>query len=82
MLPIAAFLCAIANIENENTERNTTAYIQNWISKLQEDNRLIIHAAGNAQRGVDSILGISFENAGESHEQNEAGHRNWPLSSG
>jgi antirestriction protein ArdC len=65
----AAFLCAIADIANENTERNTTAYIQNWISKLQEDNRLIIHAAGNAQRGVDSILGISFENAGESQEQ-------------
>jgi antirestriction protein ArdC len=61
----AAFLCAIADIANENTERNTTAYIQNWISKLQEDNRLIIHAAGNAQRAVDSILGISLDNADE-----------------
>jgi antirestriction protein ArdC len=59
----AAFLCAMAGIANENTERNTTAYIQNWISKLQEDNRLVVHAAANAQRAVDSILGISFENA-------------------
>src|SRR5260370_38388320 len=33
----AAFLCAISGIANENTERNTTAYIQNWISKLEED---------------------------------------------
>ena len=45
----------------QNTERNTTAYIQNWISKLEEDNRLIVHAAGNAQRAVDSILGTAFE---------------------
>ena len=57
----AAFLCAIAGIANENTERNTTAYIQNWISKLEDDNRLIFHAAANAQRAVDSILGISFQ---------------------
>jgi antirestriction protein ArdC len=64
----AAFLSAIAGIANENTERNTTAYIQNWISRLQEDNRLIIHAAANAQRAVDSILGISFENADVSEE--------------
>ena len=29
----AAFLCAIAGIANEHTDRNTTAYIQNWISQ-------------------------------------------------
>jgi antirestriction protein ArdC len=67
----AAFLCAIAGIANENTERNTTAYIQNWVSKLQEDNRLIVHASANAQRAVDSILGISFEHANESIEMLE-----------
>jgi antirestriction protein ArdC len=64
----AAFLCAIAGVANENTERNTTAYIQNWISKLEENNRLIVHAAGNAQRAVDSILGTTFEREGESIE--------------
>ena len=57
----AAFLCAIAGIANEHTDRNTTAYIQNWISKLEEDNRLIVHAAANAQRAVDLILGSTFE---------------------
>ena len=57
----AAFLCAIAGIANEHTDRNTTAYIQNWISKLQEDNRLIVHAAANAQRAADCILGETFE---------------------
>ena len=57
----AAFLCAIAGIANEHTDRNTTAYIQNWISKLEEDNRLVIHAAANAQRAADCILGENFE---------------------
>ncbi|QNI35877.1 ArdC family protein [Edaphobacter albus] len=57
----AAFLCAIAGIANEYTDRNTTAYIQNWISKLEEDNRLVIHAAANAQRAADCILGKTFE---------------------
>jgi antirestriction protein ArdC len=61
----AAFLSAIAGIANEQTDRNTTAYIQNWISKLQEDNRLIVHAAANAQKAVDSILGNTFEDAAE-----------------
>ena len=64
----AAFLCAIADIANEDTERNATAYIQNWISKLEQDNRLILQAAANAQRSVDSILGVSFENADGSAE--------------
>ncbi len=57
----AAFLCAIAGIANEHTDRNTTAYIQNWIAKLEEDNRLIVHAAANAQRAVDLMLGSTFE---------------------
>jgi antirestriction protein ArdC len=57
----AAFLCAIAGIANERTDRNTTAYIQNWIAALEEDNRLIVHAAANAQRAVDLILGSTSE---------------------
>lgn len=66
----AAFLCAIAGIANEHTDRNTTAYIQNWTSKLEEDNRLVIHAAANAQRAADCILGESFEATTQSTEQN------------
>ena len=53
----AAFLCAIAGIANEHTERNTTAYFQNWISTLEGDNRLILHAAAAAQKAVDMITG-------------------------
>lgn len=61
----SAFLCAIARIANEHTDRNTTAYIQNWISRLEADNRLVIHAAANAQRAADCILGDVTEEATE-----------------
>jgi antirestriction protein ArdC len=57
----AAFLSALAGVAAEHTERNTTAYIQNWIAKLEEDNRLIVQAAGKAQRAVDYILGDPME---------------------
>lgn len=67
----AAFLCAIAGIANEHTDRNTTAYIQNWISKLESDNRLIVHAAGNAQRAADCILGDPFAEATETPQAPE-----------
>jgi len=66
----AAFLCALAGIANEHTERNTTAYIQNWISELQEDNRLIVHAAANAQKAVDLIIGTAFEEERETGDEN------------
>jgi antirestriction protein ArdC len=64
----AAFLCAIAEIANEHTDRNTTAYIQSWIARLEEDNRLIVYAAANAQRAVDCILGSTFEEENETTE--------------
>ena len=67
----AAFLCAIAEIANEHTDRNTTAYLQSWIAKLEEDNRLIVHAAANAQRAVDSIIGTTFEDEAGGNEETE-----------
>ena len=57
----AAFLCAFGGIATKHTEQNTAAYIQNWISKLEQDNRLIVQAAARAQRAVDLITGHSFE---------------------
>jgi antirestriction protein ArdC len=66
-----AFLCAIAEIANEHTDRNTTAYIQSWISRLKEDTRLIVHAAANAQKAVDSILGNTFAEENETTEETE-----------
>jgi antirestriction protein ArdC len=56
----AAYLCAIAGIGNEHTDCNTMAYIQSWISRLEEDNRLIVQAAA-AQKAIDLIVGTTFE---------------------
>jgi antirestriction protein ArdC len=67
----SAYLCAIVGIANDQTDRNTTAYLQSWIAKLEEDNGLIVHAAANAQRAVDSIMGTTFEDQAESNEESE-----------
>lgn len=61
----AAFLCALAGIVNEHTERNTAAYISQWMERLRKDNRLIVQAAAAAQKAVDLITGQSFEAATE-----------------
>jgi hypothetical protein len=39
----------------------------------ETDNRLIVQAAANAQRAVDSILGTSFESANESETEETTG---------
>ena len=51
-------LCGAVGIESMTIE-NQTAYIQNWIKALQADKRLIIHAAGAAQKAADYILKVN-----------------------
>ena len=76
----AAFLCSIAGIANEHTDRNTTAYLQNWISQLQQDNRLIVQVAANAQKAADLILGTAFESGEEQERDEEAATSGSPAS--
>ena len=52
----AAFLCAMTGIER-TTIKNNAAYIQNWLGKLRNDGTIVIHAASQAQKGVDYISG-------------------------
>lgn len=52
----SAFLAAVAGIDNKDVEQNTVAYIQNWISALKADARMMVVAAAQAQRAVDMIL--------------------------
>jgi antirestriction protein ArdC len=56
----AAFLCGQAGIA-ERTVENSAAYIQNWLQALQNDNKLIVQAAGQAQKAADFILGVKHE---------------------
>lgn len=43
-------------METSKTFRNTAAYIQSWIRALKNDKRMIVSAAGKADKAVDMIL--------------------------
>ena len=51
----AAFLCGITGIENK-TITNSSSYLQSWLQVLRSDSRLVLVAAGQAQKAVDLIL--------------------------
>jgi len=51
----ASFLCATCGIENKTID-NSSAYIQGWLKRLNNDKTLIISAAAQAQKAVDYIL--------------------------
>jgi antirestriction protein ArdC len=52
----AAFLCGHCEIENK-TINLSASYIQSWLGKLKEDRKLVVHAAAQAQKASDFILG-------------------------
>ncbi|WP_449241446.1 ArdC family protein [Desulfoscipio gibsoniae] len=52
----AAMLCGIARIDN-STLPNSVAYIQSWLRKLKNDNKLVVQAAAQAQKAADYIQG-------------------------
>lgn len=58
----SAYLCGVAGIA-ERTLDNSAAYIQNWLEALENDHKLIVQAAAQAQRAADFILGTKFEDA-------------------
>ena len=60
----AAFLCGVAGIENTTTT-DSASYIQGWLRKLQDDTKLLIGAAAQAQRAADYILGETAEAAAD-----------------
>jgi antirestriction protein ArdC len=53
----AAFLCGHAGIV-ERTIDNSAAYVASWLSRLKNDPKLVITAAGQAQKAADFILGV------------------------
>lgn len=40
-------------------------YVGSWLRKLKDDKRLIVQAAGQAQKAADYIVGVKFEDATE-----------------
>jgi len=55
----ASFLNAAAGISPPTIEQSA-AYIDNWRKQLKDDKRLVVQAAGSAQRAADWILGETF----------------------
>jgi antirestriction protein ArdC len=54
----ASMLCGVAGIAAA-TLANSAAYIGNWLAALKDDRRLIVSAAGKAQRAADLIRGTA-----------------------
>ena len=53
----AATILNTCGIETPSSFRNSAAYIDNWLRAIRGDNRLIVSAAGKAEKAVSLILG-------------------------
>lgn len=53
----SASLMNIIGIETASSFRNSSAYIQGWLSKLRNDVKFIVSASSKAEKAVDYILG-------------------------
>ena len=52
----SAFLCGYAGIV-DRTINSSAAYLEGWLKQLKQDRTLIVHAAAQAQKAADFILG-------------------------
>ena len=52
----AAFLVNHTGLETSGSFRNSAGYIQSWLKQLKDDKRLIVSAAGKADKAVAMIL--------------------------
>jgi antirestriction protein ArdC len=52
----AAFLNNHTGILNDETIKDSTAYIQGWLEQLRNDKKFIVEASAKAQKAVDYIL--------------------------
>ena len=59
----AASLMNTVGIETSASFKNSAAYVGNWLTALRNDSRLIVSAAGKAEKAVKMILGEEGANA-------------------
>lgn len=64
----AAFLCGHCGIENATID-NSAAYLRHWLEVLKSDSKMVIQAAGAAQKAADYILGTTFDVADETQPE-------------
>ena len=54
----AAVILHEIGMETSSTFRNSVAYVQNWLESLKGDKKMIVSAAGRADKAVRMILGM------------------------
>lgn len=62
----SAMLATVAGIDASAFLPQTAAYVASWLKSLKNDPKMVIQAAGKAQRAADFILGSSDD--GSDHE--------------
>lgn len=67
----AAFLAGHAGFVDRTIE-NSAAYLQGWLNVLKSDNKMLVHAAGKAQKAADYILNIKQGQNGDIEESEAA----------
>jgi antirestriction protein ArdC len=72
----AAFLSKEAGILDSVRFDNSAAYLGSWIKKLENDPRMIVSAASQAQRASDFVLGIEHK---ESLQECQTSPEGMPL---
>ena len=73
----AAFLSNEAGILDSVRFENSAAYLGSWVQKLENDPRIIVSAASQAQRSSDFIMGIEHK---ESLQECQISPEGMPLS--
>jgi proteasome lid subunit RPN8/RPN11 len=53
----SAFLCGHCEIENKTIDQSAS-YIEQWLARLKQDRKLVVHAAAQAQKACDFILNV------------------------
>ena len=54
----SAMLCTATGIDNTDIFENSIAYLQSWIKALKNDSKMIVWAAGRAEKAAKYIQGI------------------------
>ena len=57
-------------LETDKTFRNNAAYIQSWLKALKNDKRMIVSAAGKAEKAINRIFGRNSEEKGVQDSEN------------
>ena len=59
----AATIMNELGLETSGTFKNSAAYIESWLRELRNDNKMIIYAAGKAEKAVRMIMGVDQDEA-------------------